>query len=459
VRVLLVSRYCQSEIKGANVNVYRQARSLKIDHGLDVEILTWPFNDRWSGPVPDKVAGRAIPPTRFISADLTYHVINPPGEWNERVPRPAIWDEAVKFGVRVLEALRPDLVHLHHWFGLWWILESAQRLGIPTVYTNHDWGMACLRTILVMGDGSLCDGSLSIEKCARCICEGRGFLGKVNELIAETVVGRFLIEAAYRSPLRGFLQRHGAVRLPAWERVHLNLVRAKGVLSRLGVMFTPSHFGRAFFARLGVPEDRIRVLPWYHDAGRIEKTVSSSQPFTMTYIGRVSPEKGVHLVFEALKRVRTAEPIHLRVAGADSSPYCMALKRKFACQVGQHTVEWLGWSEPEPLLLSTHVTVIPSLWIDNVPLALIEALSYRVPVIATRVAPIEELILDGENGYLAEYNSIESLAAAIQRAVADKQRICSGTMHFPRIRTCREYTEIVKRTYMTILRKNARRLD
>lgn len=450
MRVLVVSRYVWPEAEGANANVYRQARSLKIDHGVDVQILTWPFSDLWAGPTPDKGGERASPLV-VEAGGVTYQVINPPDEWNERTLRPATWRDAVDFGVDVLKALQPDIVHLHHWFGLWWMLESAQRLGIASVYTNHDWGIACPRTVLVMGDGSLCDGCLSVEKCARCVWQGRGLIGKVNEFVVEHAAGRDLIEAMYRSPLKGVLERRGAVRLPVRERVYLNLSRAKRVLSKLDAMFTPSHFGRTFFARLGVPEDRIHVLPWYHDPAKTDKGVTDGQPFTMTYVGRVSPEKGVHLIFKAMERLSQVEPIHLKVAGANTSSYCAELKRRYASRVGQHRVEWLGWSEVEPLLLGTDVVIIPSILMENVPLSLVEAFSYRVPVIATRVPPIEELVVDGQNGYLAEYNSVESLASAIQRAVAEKERIRSGTMCFPTILRCRQYTAAVKETYMKIV--------
>lgn len=451
MKVLMVSRYVQPDGKFMNSNVCRQATSLRIDHGVNVEILTWPFNDLWTGLIPEKTVGCAVPPICLEAGGLVYHVINPPGEWNERVLRTQIWDDAVAFGVRILEALRPDIVHLQHWFGLWWILESAQRLGIPTVYSNHDWGMACLRTVLVMGDDSLCDGQLSVEKCSRCIWQGRSFIGKANELVAETAVGRGLIQAVYRSPLKPVFERRGAVRLPVRDRVELNLSRAQRVLSNLAAMFTPSEFGRIFFSQLGVPTDRIQVKPWYHDPIQTRKTIKPSQPFTITYIGRVSQEKGVHLIFEALGRVKSSEPIQLRIAGANTSSYCGELQRTYATQVGAHKVEWLGWSEVEPLFLSTDVCVIPSTWIDNTPLSLVEALSYKVPVIATRVPPIEELVTDGQNGYLAEYNSVESLTAAIQRAAGDKAYIRSGSMPFPKMSTCREYTLAVRDEYLSII--------
>lgn len=450
MKALIVGRYSQPGIKFTQSITYRQALSLKLDHGVDAEILTWPFNDLWTLPVPEKIVGCLIPPMTLKEGGLIYHVVNPPDEWNERPLLQDTWDRAVTFGMRLLEVMRPDIVHLQAWFGLWWILESAQRLGVPTVYSNQDWGIACLRTVLVMGDDSLCDGQLSIEKCSKCILKGRGFIGKTNELITETTVGRILIEALYRSPLKMILERYGAVRLPVRVRVDMNLSRAKKILSRLDAMFTPSKFGCNFFSQLGVPLDRIQVKPWYHDPAELQKKIHPSQSFTITYIGRVSPEKGVHLIFEALARVKLNEVVQVRIAGANTSAYCVELKKKYGSQVGDHKVEWMGWSEIEPLLLSTDVCIIPSVCMDNTTIVLVESMSYKVPVIATKIPPIEELVIEGQNGYLADYMSIDSLAAAIERAVADKDRIRTGSLLFPKMDTSREYTLAVKNTYLMI---------
>lgn len=450
----MVSRYVEPDCKYMNSNVCRQVRSLRNEHDVNVEILTWPLNDLWTGPIPEETSGCAVQPLCVERGGLVYHVINPPVAWNERILNSRAWDDAIAYGVRLLEILRPDIVHLQHWVGLWWLLESAQRIGLPTMYSNHDWGMACLRTVLVMGDDSLCDGRLSVEKCKRCIWQGRGVIGKANEIFAETNLGRRLIEIGYSSPLKEVLKRQGAVRLPIGVRVDLNLSRAKRILSKLDTMFTPSEFGRTFFSELGTPMDHIQVKPWYHDPIQTQKTITPYTPFTITYIGRVSREKGVHYIFEAMKLVQTAAPIMLRIAGSDTSVYCTDLKKKYASQVGLHGVEWLSWSDIEPLFLSTDIAIIPSIAIDNTPLSLVEAFSYKVPVIATRVPPIEDLVEEGKNGYLAEYNSIASLAEAIQRSVAAKDYIRSGSMVFPNISTCRKYTEALKDAYFSIYNSN-----
>lgn len=453
-KILFISRYVEPHPIGGNRNVFLQAKALKDEFGVDVEILTWPLNDLWTGPIPDQSA--QVPALKVVRDGLIYHVFTASLEWNEIAGGNVIgehaWEEAVVYGMKLLQSIKPDIVHLQHRHGLWWLLDSAQRLGIPTVYSNHDWGLACMRTVLVMGDKTLCDGRVAVDKCAQCIVSGRGSLGRVNETLVQTHAGQQTVALLERTPLRQILRQRGIVRHSAQQRAAINYARATRLLSKLDRCFTPSEFGRQFFTQLGVNPDRVSVMPWYHDPVNIDKTLQTDQPFTMTYIGRVSPEKGVHLIFAALESIHDVPPIQLRVAGTNDSPYCRALQAKYPEHVGNHAVQWLGWSKVEPLFNSTDVTVIPSVWIDNTPLSLIEALSYRVPVVATRIPPIEDLVTDGQNAFLADYLSVDSLAGAMRRAESKKSLIRAGALHFPPILTLNAYMSAIVNTYQNICR-------
>jgi glycosyltransferase involved in cell wall biosynthesis len=450
MKVLFVSRLVDPAAPAANQNVVRQARSLRTSHGVEVEFLTWPGGDLWSGPVPP--CSNELPEAvlRVDREGLPYHVINPPAQWDgsPNVLNEHDWEAAVTFGVKLLVHLAPDVVHQHHRHAFWWMLEAAQRAGIKTVYTNYDWGIACLRTVLVMGDGALCNGVVAVEKCAQCIAAGRSrWYGRLNETAVRTAMGRRIVDWAFRTPLHAELRRRGAVQLPIMERVTLNDSRMRMVLSRLDRMVVASDFGRSFFRRLGVPAERVSLLRWPHDPSPREMLGVGSRPFTLTFIGRVSPEKGLHVLLEALARVSTPEPIHLRVVGANDTRYSRELRSAYATEAGAHRVEWIGWEPAEPYFLSSDAVAIPSTCIDNTPLTLMEAMSYRVPVIGTAIPPIAEVVSEGVNGYMAEYGSASSFANAICRAYAAWESNAHGDAEFPRVLTLLEYTSQLRTIY------------
>lgn len=455
MKVLFASRYVDPIDPRANRNIVRQGRVLQDEFGIDLEILTWPQNDLWAGPLPDQVP--TIAPLKVQREGLTYSVMLGHASWNEvaggNVISEKAWEAAVSYGMNLLADKKPDIFHLHHRFGFWWLLESAQRLGIPTVYSNYDWGMACLRTVLVNGDGDLCDGVVKPDKCAACIKTGRTRLvGRLNEALAETWIGEKILTLLDQSSVTGEKFRaYGAVSKPLLQRTVTNQARVWSTIQGLGHCVTPSEFGKRFFQQFGIAEQKVTVLPWYHDPVPVEPLRSSSaEPFTITFIGRVSPDKGVHLIFEALERLDEIPAVLLRVAGANESEYCTQLQSKYSQFVGKHRVEWQGWSPIDALLRTTDVAIIPSTLMDNTPLTLIEAMAYRVPVIATEIPTITGL-LTKDVAYLAEYNSVESLSRAIKDAVSDQELIRSGRIEFPKIPTAHEYGEQLVGIYSSLL--------
>lgn len=450
MKVLFVSRYAQPNIKFCNENVYKQASTLVNLYGVKVEILTWPLNDQWSGPRQNKSRGLEVPPMQVEAGGIRYHVIAAPERWNERTMSHWDWEQAVAFGVQLLSVLKPDIVHLQHWHGLWWILESAQRLQISTAYTNHDWGLGCLRTVLVKGDGTLCNSNVGVSQCSRCIWQGRGIVGKINELLVQSKFGEGFLSRISKTSIGDFLSKRGMVRMGIRARVQTHMQRCQKILLKLDALFVPSTFARTFFSRLGTPREKVSILPWYYDHLSDCNDTQRSESFTISYVGRVSPEKGVHLLFEALGALDEIPPVTLRIVGANDSKYSKDLRKSYCDHAGKHRVEWIGWTAVAPIYRTTDVIVIPSVWIDNTPLVLIEALSHKVPVIATRVGPMEEMIVDGVTGFLFDYNSPNSLRESIVRAYRMRTTIREGKIRFNKVMTCQEYTGVLVERYKAI---------
>lgn len=458
MRVLFASRYVDPINPQANRNIISQARVLQDEFGIDLEILTWPSNDLWSGPLPDQVP--TLDALSVRKEGLSYRVIIGHSSWDEvaggNVISEKAWETAVIYGVNILTTIKPDLLHLHHRFGFWWLLESARRLRIPTVYTNYDWGIACLRTVLVNSTGDLCDGIVKPEKCAVCIKAGRNRLaGRLNEAFAETLVGQKILSLLDESVVTGEKFRtFGAVSKPALQRTMIHQQRVKKVFKGLGHCVTPSEFGKNFFQQFGIAEEKVTLLPWPHNTIEVEpRRSSSAEAFTITFIGRVSPDKGVHLIFEALELLSDIPIVLFRVAGANESEYSAQLQAKYPQFAGKHRVEWQGWSPIDALMRTTDVTIIPSTLMDNTPLTLIEAMAYRVPVIATNIPTFNALLKKGI-GYLAEFNSVESLSGAIKDAVSDQELIRSRRAIFPKILTPNEYGAELLKIYKNLIRSN-----
>ncbi len=455
-KVLFVSQYVAPQLVGGNNNVYRQAFTLKHTHGVDVEILTWPERDHWTGPLPDSSEPSTVPYIRWLHEGLTFHIIQLPSKLLERVPTERDWREAVEIGCKLLKEIKPAIVHLQHWRGLWWILEAAKRLLIPTVYSPHDWGVGCLRTILVKGEGGMCDGIVGISKCSRCIVHGRNLAGRANEFIVSSPVGERMLKALGRSKvIDRWLTKNDAVRIGVNNRVTLNLTRANSILSSLHALVVPNEFAKRYYLQFGIARDRVFVHPWYYDlTAPINHGRPDRQAVVLGFIGRISSEKGVRRIFEALQSDSIAFPIHLVIAGAIDSAYAVQLLSEYRHKVGRHSVEWMGWiphHSVNTFYQKVDAVIIPSDCIENGPLTLIESFAFKRPVIITKTPTATDLVQDGITGYLVSFGSTESLTQVIAKVCGNPEGLLKLRNNLPPVSSSIEYTESVKRVYETVL--------
>jgi glycosyltransferase involved in cell wall biosynthesis len=142
---------------------------------------------------------------------------------------------------------------------------------------------------------------------------------------------------------------------------------------------------------------------------------SEPQPLELLFLGRLSPEKGLDVLLEALACAsRSAgRPVHLTVLG--EGPQRPALERRtLALSLGE-AVTFAGFHrDVRPFLERADALVLPSLR-EGLPRAVLEALSVGCPIVASAVGGIPELVSDGVNGLLVPAGDAAALQAALLR--------------------------------------------
>ena len=448
MKVLIASKYVDPNSTGTNNNVLRQAISLKKDFSVDIEILTWPFNDNWSDAIPEINNELEI-----IREGINYNVINPTFDWScsPGVIDDKEWANAVSYGIKLLTKIKPDILHLHHRHAFWWILESAQRLNIKTVYTTHDWGVLCLRTVLVMGDGKLCNGDINREKCEKCVLQGRNGLGKINEFVVNTNILYFFTNRLFKiTAIKKYLQSKYAILIPIKKRLNIHFNRVERTINKTNAIIVPYEFGKILFSNFTDSTNNIFVLPWFSNPEIIN--VNKRKTFTVSYIGRVSPEKSLHLVLESLKKIPLDIEIILNITGKNSSQYCLDLLKKYPTKVNNVQIYWLDWVKPSFIYNNSDIILVTTGCMECGPFTLFEALSYKVPVIATNIPPIKEIVEEGLNGYLVDFNSSDAIADAFVKAYNDFIKNKFLNFNFPKINTINEYCIEIFNIYKRILK-------
>ena len=134
---------------------------------------------------------------------------------------------------------------------------------------------------------------------------------------------------------------------------------------------------------------------------------------------RLVEQKGIPYALEALRRIRSDVPrAHLLIAGDGEKA---AELRRLASKLGvADRVCWLGWrADAADLMAAFDVFLLPSLH-EGFGLVLLEAMSRRVPIIASEVGAIPEIVVDGETGILVEPRDAAGLARAMTVLLKDR---------------------------------------
>jgi glycosyltransferase involved in cell wall biosynthesis len=160
--------------------------------------------------------------------------------------------------------------------------------------------------------------------------------------------------------------------------------------------------------RCGLPFDRIPLK----SPAAVKKTIIC--------VGRLSPEKGQAGLLRAFAKVRSSHPeLELRLVG--DGPERGALEA-LAEELGVSSAVTFAGRLPEEETLTeiarSDLLVLPS-FMEGLPIVLMEAMAVGVPVIASRVAGIPELVEDGATGLLFTPSNWDELASGIDRLLGD----------------------------------------
>jgi glycogen(starch) synthase len=144
------------------------------------------------------------------------------------------------------------------------------------------------------------------------------------------------------------------------------------------------------------------------------------------FVGRVAPEKGIEVMIRALARLRDEHGLDavIEVAGSGEQALLDQLAA-LAAELGvAERVHWLGRLDPDGLqrlYSSLHAMVVPSTWEEPAPLVIVEAALARVPLAASAVGGIPDMVRDGEEALLFPAGDDSRLAEALLRVLSEER--------------------------------------
>lgn len=217
------------------------------------------------------------------------------------------------------------------------------------------------------------------------------------------------------------LHVHGGEFLKFYEEECGVLARrvVRGVLGRAALVLALSEEWRASIARIA-PSAHIEVLTnaVALPAPSAPRAPAHPQP-TVLFLGDLSRQKGVYDLARAFADIAQRQPrVRLVCGGAGA----LEEVRRLAEELGlSDRIECPGWLEAKRKcaeLAAATMFALPS-YAEGLPMALLEAMSFGLPVIATPVGAIPQVITDGVNGLLVPPGDVRALAAAIDRLLRE----------------------------------------
>lgn len=159
------------------------------------------------------------------------------------------------------------------------------------------------------------------------------------------------------------------------------------------------------------PAARIHQI---HNCIAIPKaTVSWKTPFEYLYLGVLIPRKGVIDLLKAIKSLHDrgeSENCIFSIGGTGTEEEYL---KRYVIENGlDKEVHFLGWitgDEKDRVIMNSNALVLPS-YNEGLPVAILEAMSYGLPVISTDVGDITDAVKEDENGYLISPGDVDSLA-------------------------------------------------
>ncbi len=183
-----------------------------------------------------------------------------------------------------------------------------------------------------------------------------------------------------------------------------------------------SHFCRSQAMIFCPPEkwDRLHIIHCGVDPDLVEPVTHSGRGTRLLTVGRLASVKGTPVLLDAVKTLLPNHPdLTLTVVG-DGPERKAFEQRAVELGIGNH-VKFVGYqsqSQVRERLSETDLFVLPS-FAEGVPVVLMEAMAAGVPVVATRIAGIAELVDDNQSGRLVPPGDGRALTRAIDALLND----------------------------------------
>lgn len=321
---------------------------------------------------------------------------------------------------KLIELTNPDIAHLHvfqHQITPS-VIHEIKRHNIKIVNTIHDLKVICPNYKMLNNKGICeeCKGG-KYYNCVKNKCMKNS---RLNSIVAmnEAYINKFIKSYEY-----------------------------------VDKFICPSKFYMKKLNEFGIDKNKLVYVPNFIDESEYKYDTQEENYFL--YVGRLIEEKGIDMLIEAMKNVAEST---LVIVGTGP------LEEEIHEKINNYNIKnikmmgFLNKEKVRELLYKCRFVVIPSIWYENCPMAVLEAMACGKPVIGSNLGGIPELVINNINGLIFKNNSITDLADKINALNGNKDmRMQMGKMGREMIENIynkEKHVEKIKEIYKEVLLNN-----
>lgn len=283
----------------------------------------------------------------------------------------------------ILDEFQPDIVQVQNLYPLISpaILKTIKNAGIPLVMRCPNYRLFCPNGLHLDQNGQVC------EKC----------LGKGKELncVLKNCEGNQFKSSGYA--LRNFFARK------VW-----------GIMEFPDAYIVQSEFQKKKFIQNGISADKLFIVPGLTPNVELDHSNPGDQ---VTFVGRVSMEKGI---IEFLEAAKLLPYISFVVAGTLDKDF------EYLKEQSSPNVNWMGFvkgKDLDSLYKESRMIVVPGKWYEGFPNVITRAMQHARPVISSNLGAMASVIDHEKNGLLVKPGDVFELASAIEK-LYQKPELC-----------------------------------
>jgi glycosyltransferase involved in cell wall biosynthesis len=331
---------------------------------------------------------------------------------------------------KLVDQIDPDVIHLHPLqLGLEsYLVEALNNAGRKVVMTFHSSTTTCARGDLIYMGETVCDGQIIQERCTKCLYHWKSVPKPVSATLSQLPL------SWYRRAHNGLSNSSSLRKLRSFASIPLTIEERKKAWVRTTAnsraIVAVCDWVRDTIIRNGVSPEK--VVSSRHGL-RLSGEQNGNQHIGVArfgYLGRISPEKGIGVLLEALQGM--PEELKFEFEFCSSSFSAVARRPEEAHLINAihqlqrsdarvRVLEGVSDEELRNVIAKWDAIIVPSLWLESGPQVVYEAFAVHTPVIGSRLGGIAELVSDGETGLLCAPGDVGQLRSLMVRSAENPQ--------------------------------------